>query len=39
MRILVPLAVSDQQFDEGLGVIESALASVAEHKQPALSHA
>jgi len=39
MRILVPLAVSDEQFDEGLGVIESALASVAEHKQPALSHA
>jgi 4-aminobutyrate aminotransferase / (S)-3-amino-2-methylpropionate transaminase / 5-aminovalerate transaminase len=39
IRILVPLAVSDEQFDEGLGVIESALASVAEHKQSALSHA
>ncbi len=39
MRILVPLAVSDEQFDEGLDVIESALASVAEHQQAALSHA
>src|SRR5437899_7145637 len=39
IRILVPLVVSDEQFDEGLGVIEAALASVAEHKQPALSHA
>ncbi len=39
MRILVPLAVSDEQFDEGLDVLEAALVSVAEHKQPALSHA
>src|SRR5713101_6599714 len=39
IRILVPLVVTDEQLDEGLGVIESALASVAEHKQPALSHA
>ena len=39
MRILVPLAISDEQFDEGLGVLEAALASVAEHKQAALSHA
>jgi 4-aminobutyrate aminotransferase/(S)-3-amino-2-methylpropionate transaminase len=39
IRILVPLIVSDEQFDEGLGVIEAALASVAERKQTALSHA
>src|SRR2546422_2126640 len=36
IRILVPLVVTDEQFAEGLGVIEAALASVAEHKQPAL---
>jgi 4-aminobutyrate aminotransferase / (S)-3-amino-2-methylpropionate transaminase / 5-aminovalerate transaminase len=39
MRILVPLSVTDDQFDEGLGVLEAALASVAEQEQPALSHA
>lgn len=39
IRILVPLVVTDEQFDEGLGVIESALASVAERKQAVLSHA
>src|SRR5437879_3590803 len=39
IRILVPLVVTDEQLDEGLGVIEAALASVAEHKQPALTHA
>jgi 4-aminobutyrate aminotransferase/(S)-3-amino-2-methylpropionate transaminase len=39
IRILVPLVVTDEQFDEGLGVIESALAEVAERKQAALSHA
>jgi 4-aminobutyrate aminotransferase/(S)-3-amino-2-methylpropionate transaminase len=39
MRILVPLVVTDEQFDEGLNVIEAALASVAERKQAALSHA
>src|SRR6266568_110363 len=38
IRILVPLVVTDEQLDEGLAVIEAALASVAEHKQPALSH-
>src|SRR6202521_3246340 len=32
MRILVPLAVSDEQFDEGLGVLEAALTSVEENK-------
>jgi 4-aminobutyrate aminotransferase/(S)-3-amino-2-methylpropionate transaminase len=39
IRILVPLVVTDEQFEEGLNVIESALASVAERKQPVLSHA
>jgi len=39
MRILVPLVVTDAQFDEGLEVIEAALATVAERKQAALSHA
>src|ERR1700682_6477281 len=39
MRILVPLAVSDEQFDEGLGVLEAALVSVGENKHAALSHA
>ena len=39
IRILVPLVISDAQFDEGLDVIEAAIAAVAEKKQPALSHA
>jgi 4-aminobutyrate aminotransferase/(S)-3-amino-2-methylpropionate transaminase len=39
IRILVPLVISEEQFNEGLNVIEAALASVAEHKQPVLSHA
>jgi 4-aminobutyrate aminotransferase / (S)-3-amino-2-methylpropionate transaminase / 5-aminovalerate transaminase len=39
IRILVPLVVTDAQFDEGLDVIEAAIASVAERKQVALSHA
>jgi 4-aminobutyrate aminotransferase / (S)-3-amino-2-methylpropionate transaminase / 5-aminovalerate transaminase len=39
MRILVPLVVTDEQLDEGFGIIEAALAAAAERKQPALSHA
>lgn len=39
IRILVPLVVTDEQFDEGLAVIEAALAAVADRKQAALSHA
>ncbi|MGB7283810.1 MAG: 4-aminobutyrate--2-oxoglutarate transaminase [Candidatus Acidiferrum sp.] len=39
IRILVPLVVTNEQFSEGLDVIESALAAVAERKQAALSHA
>ncbi len=41
MRILVPLVVTDEQFDEGLGVLEAALASVAavaEQKHMAISN-
>src|SRR5215510_7269571 len=39
IRILVPLVVTDEQFDEGFDVIEVALASVAEPKHAALSRA
>jgi 4-aminobutyrate aminotransferase / (S)-3-amino-2-methylpropionate transaminase / 5-aminovalerate transaminase len=39
IRILVPLVVTDQQLDEGFDVIEAALASISEQKQPAMSHA
>jgi len=39
IRILVPLVVTDEQFAEGLDVLEAGLASIAEHKQAALSHA
>src|SRR5205085_2779481 len=38
IRILVPLVVTDQQFDEGLAVIEAVLASVAAPKHAALCH-
>ncbi len=30
LRLLVPLVITDEQFDEGLDVLEAALASVAE---------
>ncbi len=39
LRILAPLVISDEQFDEGLDVIEAALASIPEHSNVALSHA
>jgi len=39
LRILVPLVVTDAQLDEGLDVIEKALAGVAERSRTALSHA
>ncbi|MGH9714657.1 MAG: 4-aminobutyrate--2-oxoglutarate transaminase [Candidatus Acidiferrales bacterium] len=32
LRVLVPLSVTDQQFDEGLNVFEAALASVTESR-------
>jgi 4-aminobutyrate aminotransferase/(S)-3-amino-2-methylpropionate transaminase len=39
IRILAPLVITDEQFEEGLDVLEAALASVADRKQAALSHA
>ncbi len=39
MRILVPLVVTDEQLDEGFGVLEAGIAAVAEPKHAALSHA
>jgi 4-aminobutyrate aminotransferase / (S)-3-amino-2-methylpropionate transaminase / 5-aminovalerate transaminase len=38
IRVLVPLVVTDTQFDEGLAILEAALASVAERTHAALSH-
>jgi 4-aminobutyrate aminotransferase/(S)-3-amino-2-methylpropionate transaminase len=38
IRVLVPLVVTDEQFDEGLGVIEAALASVAESRMETAPH-
>lgn len=35
VRLLVPLVVSDEEFDEGLGVLEAAIASVAESREAA----
>ena len=32
LRLLVPLVVTDEEFDEGLGVLEAALASVSERR-------
>jgi 4-aminobutyrate aminotransferase/(S)-3-amino-2-methylpropionate transaminase len=32
LRVLVPLIITDQQFDEGLAIIEAAFASVAESR-------
>jgi 4-aminobutyrate aminotransferase / (S)-3-amino-2-methylpropionate transaminase / 5-aminovalerate transaminase len=39
IRILVPLVVTDAQFEAGLEVLEAALAAVVEGKHAALSHA
>jgi len=39
MRILVPLVITDEQFDEGLNVLEAGIAAVTEQKHAALSHA
>jgi len=39
MRILVPLVVTDDQFDEAMDVLEAGLAHVADKKQPVASHA
>jgi 4-aminobutyrate aminotransferase/(S)-3-amino-2-methylpropionate transaminase len=34
IRVLVPLVVTDQQMDEGLDVLEAALASVCDKRRP-----
>ena len=39
MRILVPLVISDEQFDEGMECSGSGLAQVVEKKQAVVSHA
>ena len=39
MRILLPSAISDEQFEEGLDVLDEALSSVAQQKQAAFSYA
>ena len=36
LRVLVPLVVTDEQFDEGLNVFEAALASVSESRVEAM---
>ena len=38
IRVLVPLVVTDELFDEGLGVIEAALASVTESRMETAPH-
>jgi 4-aminobutyrate aminotransferase / (S)-3-amino-2-methylpropionate transaminase / 5-aminovalerate transaminase len=38
IRLLVPLVISDEQFDEGLGVLESALGAVAESSAEPAHH-
>jgi 4-aminobutyrate aminotransferase/(S)-3-amino-2-methylpropionate transaminase len=39
IRILAPLVVTDEQFNEGLDVLESTVSAVAQRSQAALSHA
>ncbi len=39
MRILVPLVVTDEQFDEAMDVLEAGLTQVLEKRQPVASHA
>jgi len=39
MRILVPLVVTDEQFDEAMNVLEAGLLHLSEKKQPVASHA
>jgi len=39
MRILVPLVVTDEQFEEAMDVLEAGLTHVTEKKQPVASHA
>jgi 4-aminobutyrate aminotransferase / (S)-3-amino-2-methylpropionate transaminase / 5-aminovalerate transaminase len=39
MRILVPLVVTDEQFDEGMDVLEAGVAHISEKRQPVASPA
>jgi len=39
MRILVPLVVTDEQFDEAMDVLEAGLTHVTVKKEPVASHA
>jgi 4-aminobutyrate aminotransferase/(S)-3-amino-2-methylpropionate transaminase len=34
IRVLVPLVITDEQMDEALGILESALASVSGNRTP-----
>jgi 4-aminobutyrate aminotransferase/(S)-3-amino-2-methylpropionate transaminase len=36
IRVLVPLVVTDEQLDEGLDVLESAIATVCDRKDAAV---
>ncbi len=36
IRVLVPLVVTNEQFDEGLNVLESAIAMVCDRKDAAV---
>jgi len=38
VRVLMPLVITDEQFDEGLDVLEEALASVTEARIEAAPH-
>src|SRR5882757_10054906 len=39
VRVLMPLVISDEQLEEGLSVMEAALAAVSERTPAAMSHA
>jgi len=39
MRILVPLVITDEQFDEAMDVLEAGLGHITKKKQPVASHA
>ena len=39
VRLLMPLVTTDEQFDEGLNVLEGALMSVSESLEAAPRHA
>ena len=39
MRILMPLVISDEQFEEGMDVLQAGVAHLAQKKVPVASHA